>query len=341
MDIAFFSAQNYEKPFFEEALASSKSQHTITYFKATLDEQTAPLAVGFNVVCCFVQDHVNAKVLKQLAQVGVKLIALRCAGFNNVDLQAAKDLNLTVVRVPQYSPHAVAEHAVALLLTLNRKLHRAYHRTRESDFSLHGLLGFDLVDKTVGVIGTGNIGQVFARIMLGFGCKVLAYDIKPNKQCENIGVNYVSLDTLLQTSNIISLHCPLTPDTHHLINASSIEKMHEGTLLINTSRGAVVETQAVIDGLKHGQLGAVGLDVYEEEGDLFFKDLSDTIIQDDAFARLQTFPNVLITGHQGFFTEEALHNIAGTTVDNINGFESGGSICHIVTLDSHHKDHNS
>ncbi|MHA7840480.1 MAG: 2-hydroxyacid dehydrogenase [Gammaproteobacteria bacterium] len=320
MDIAFFSAQDYEKPFFEEALASSKFSHNITYFKALLDEQTAPLAAGFEGVCCFVQDDINSAVLKQLAQNGVKLIALRCAGFNNIDLDAAEALHLTVVRVPQYSPHAVAEHAVALLLTLNRKLHRAYHRTRESDFSLHGLLGFDLVGKTVGVIGTGNIGMVFAQIMLGFGCKVLAYDIEPNPACEAMNVDYVPLEVLLQQSHIISLHCPLTPDTHHLINDSAIEKMHEGTLLINTSRGAVVDTSAVIEGLKNGRLGGVGLDVYEEEGCLFFKDLSDTIIQDDTFARLQTFPNVLITGHQAFFTKEALSNIARITLENIDNF---------------------
>ena len=336
MHIAFFSAQPYEKPFFEEALASSNSSHTLTYFKTTLDEQTAILAADFDAICCFVQDKINSNVLKQLAQGRVKLIALRCAGFNNVDLQAAKDLNLTVVRVPQYSPHAVAEYAVALLLTLNRKLHRAYHRTRESDFSLHGLLGFDLVKKTVGVIGTGNIGQVFARIMLGFGCKVIAYDVAPNKECEAMGVVYVSLAHLLQTSNIISLHCPLTPDTHHLINAKAIAQMHQGTVLINTSRGAVVDTQALVEALKSRQLGAVGLDVYEEEEDLFFKDLSDTIIQDDTFARLQTFPNVLITGHQGFFTEEALHNIASTTIDNIDNFESGNGIYNIVELNSYH-----
>ncbi|MES2571525.1 MAG: 2-hydroxyacid dehydrogenase, partial [Verrucomicrobiota bacterium] len=258
-----------------------------------------------------------------LAASGVRLIALRCAGFNNVDLAAAKKHGLTVVRVPAYSPYAVAEHAVALILALNRKIYRAYNRVREGNFSLDGLLGFDLHGRTVGLIGTGKIGAVFARIMSGFGCRLLAFDPFENKECLELGVRYEPFETLLAQSDIISLHCPLTPQNHHLINGAAMERMKNGVMLINTSRGALIDTADVIEALKNGRVGALGLDVYEEENELFFEDLSGHVLQDDVFTRLLTFPNVLITGHQAFFTQEALEGIATTTIGNITAFEKG------------------
>jgi D-lactate dehydrogenase len=256
-----------------------------------------------------------------LASHGTSLIALRCAGFNNVDLKAAARLGMRVVRVPAYSPYAVAEHVVAMIQTLNRKTHRAYNRVREGNFSLEGLLGFDLHSRTIGVVGTGKIGQIFAQIMKGFGCEVLGYDVFKNSAFEAIG-RYVALPELLSQSDIVSLHCPLTPETYHLINAEAIEQMKPGAMLINTSRGGLVDTEAAIDGLKSKKIGALGLDVYEQESDLFFEDLSNEIIQDDLFERLTTFPNVLITAHQAFFTKEALENIAETTMQNISDFEA-------------------
>jgi D-lactate dehydrogenase len=268
-----------------------------------------------------VNDKADKQTIEQLAVNGTKLIALRCAGFNNVDLESASKNNIKVVRVPAYSPEAVAEHAVALILTLNRKTHKAYNRIRESNFSLEKLTGFNLHGKTVGVIGTGKIGQAFCRIMLGFGCKILAYDKVPSEEMVNAGIHYCSLDDVLAQSDIISLHCPLVPETQHLINKQAFSKMKKGTMLINTSRGAVIDTADAIEALKNEQLGYFGLDVYEQEENLFFKDLSEKIIADDMISRLIGFPNVLITSHQGFFTKEALEQIAMVTLKNINDFE--------------------
>ncbi len=328
MKIAFFSAKPYEQTYFDQA--NQSFQFDIHYLPAKLDNSTAKLAKGMETVCAFVNDTVNADVLKQLKEGGTQLIALRSAGFNHVDIKAAQALGLTVARVPAYSPHAVAEHAAGLMLTLNRKIHRAYLRVRESDFSLHGLLGFDIYDKIVGVIGTGEIGSVFCKIMLGFGAHVIAYDPKPNPSMEAIGVKYVDFDTLLKESHIISLHCPLNEQTLHMINAKAIAKMRPGVMLINTSRGKVVESKALINALKTGHIGAVGLDVYEEEDNLFFEDHSDDLLLDDQFARLLTFPNVVITGHQAFFTQEALHNIAHTTLNNIKAFTHGARVNTVI-----------
>jgi D-lactate dehydrogenase len=263
----------------------------------------------------------------------VRMVALRCAGFNNVDLAHAAQLGIGVGRVPEYSPHAVAEHTVALVLTLNRKIHRAHARVREGNFALDGLLGFDLHGRTVGVVGTGKIGECFLRIMAGFGCTLLAHDPVANPACQALGVRYVPLDELLRESDVVSLHCPLTPKTHHLIDGAALARMKRGAMLVNTSRGAVVDTRAVIGALKSGALGSLGIDVYEEEADLFFEDLSDRFIRDDVFARLLTFPNVLITGHQAFFTQEALAAIAATTLANLDAFEARGTPEHPVTLD--------
>jgi D-lactate dehydrogenase len=262
-------------------------------------------------------------VVEVLADQGIGVLALRSTGFNHVDLRAAEARGLTVIRVPEYSPYAVAEHAVGLLLALVRRLHRAHARVREGNFSLRGLLGFDLHGRTVGVVGTGRIGTVFARILRGFGCRILAHDPVPSPALVEEGVCYVSFDALLEGSDIVSLHCPLTPETHHLIDADALARMRPGVTLLNTSRGGLVDTRALIDGLKSGRIGHLGLDVYEEEGDLFFEDLSDTVIQDDVFARLLTFPNVLVTGHQAFFTEEALAAIADTTLRNLDLLERG------------------
>lgn len=268
-------------------------------------------------------DDLDADVFAQLADLGVRFVAMRCAGFNNVDLEAAAQLEIPVVRVPEYSPYAVAEHAVALMLSLARNTHRAFNRVREGNFALDGLLGFDLHSKTVGIVGTGNIGSVVARILSGFGCHVIAHDPSPDAGLAANSVDYVALDDLAAAAKIITLHCPLTPDTYHLIDGERIARMQPGVMIINTSRGAVLDTRAVIAGLKTGCIGSLGLDVYEEEGDLFFRDLSAHVIQDDIFARLLTFPNVLITGHQGFFTHEALTNIAETTIANLSAFEAG------------------
>lgn len=319
MEVAIFSAKNYEKPFLDQA--NEKYHHVLSYFETGLNKKTAVLAKGFDVVSAFVNDDLNAPLLKQLSEQGTRLIALRSAGFNNVDINAAKSLGLTVVRVPNYSPYAVAEFAVGLILNLNRKIHRAYNLVREHNFLLTGLLGFDLHGKTVGIIGTGKIGAVFAKIMLGFGCTVLAFDPIVDEECKNVGVAYVSFDELLNRSDIISLHCPLNPQTKHIIDEKAISKMKNGVMLINTGRGQLIDTRAIINALKTQKIASLGLDVYEEEENLFFRDLSDTIIQDDVFLRLQTFPNVIITGHQAFFTKEALINIANTTISNITAFE--------------------
>ncbi len=316
MRIAFFDTKSYDHDFFSRE--NKKYQFEIEYIKPHLTEQTAPLAQGCEVVCAFVNDTLNAKVIDILYQGGTRLIAMRCAGYNNIDLEAAKG-KLKIVRVPSYSPHAVAEHALALMLTLNRKLHRAYMRVRENNFSLEGLLGFDMLGKTVGIIGAGEIGKIAASIMHGIGMRVLCYDVvtDPNFAKEE-HITYVDLDTLYRESDIISLHCPLTPETHYIINAKAIDKMKPGAMVINTGRGLLINTKDLIEGLKSGKISAAGLDVYEEEGEIFFEDLSYSFITDDTLARLQTFPNVIITSHQGFFTREALHNITTTTFDNIS-----------------------
>ncbi len=331
MRVVLFSTRNYERGFFEAA--NQSRQHEITYLEPRLNQSTAPLAQGYPVVCAFVNDVLDAPTLQILADGGTGLIALRSAGFNHVDLQTAHDLGLTVVRVPAYSPHAVAEHTIGLLLTINRKLHRAYNRVREGNFALDGLLGFDIHGLTVGVVGTGKIGIEVARILNGFGCKLLAYDVYQNPEAEKLGMVYTSLDALIAQSDIITLHCPLTPETYHLINRDTIARMKHGMMLINTSRGALIHTLDVIEGLKSGRIGYLALDVYEEEADLFFEDLSSTVIQDDIFARLLTFPNVIITGHQAFFTRNALQAIADTTLANIAEFEQTGACKNEVTLE--------
>jgi len=321
MKVAFFSTKSYDKEYFDQV--NSDGHYQFSYFDAGLNSATAALAKEHNAVCLFVNDKADKQTIELLASLGIKLIALRCAGFNNVDLEAASKNNIKIVRVPAYSPEAVAEHAVALILTLNRKTHKAYNRVRESNFSLEHLTGFNLHGKTVGVIGTGKIGQAFCRIMLGFGCKILAYDKFPSQEMIKAGVHYGSLDEVLTQSDIISLHCPLLPETQHLINKEAFLKMKKGVMLINTSRGAVIDTAAAIEALKKEQLGYFGLDVYEQEEKLFFKDLSEKIIADDMITRLISFPNVLITSHQGFFTKEALEQIAMITQKNMNDFERG------------------
>ena len=289
----------------------------LQYLEARLNADTARLAEGSDAVCIFVNDNADRTTIDRLAEVGVRSIALRCAGFNNVDLKAAEEHGITVSRVPAYSPYAVAEHAVALMLGLNRRLHRSYSRVREGNFALDGLLGFDLHGRTVGVIGTGKSGEIFAGIMAGFGTEILAYDRFPRDELREQGIRYVGLEELYEKCDVISLHCPLNHETYHLINDYAIRSMRRGVMLINTSRGALIDTAAVIEGLKSGNIGSVGLDVYEEEADLFFEDLSDQVIVDDTFSRLLTFPNVLITGHQAFFTRDAVENIATTTFGNL------------------------
>ena len=330
MRVAVFSTKPYDERFLA---AANEGRHHLSFLEPRLTLATAPLARGHDAVCAFVNDDLRQPVLEVLHAGGTRLIALRSAGFNHADLRAAAALGMSVARVPTYSPHAVAEHALALILALNRKTHRAYNRVREGNFALDGLLGFDLAGKTVGVVGTGKIGAVFAGIMSGFGCELLAHDPYPNE--ELTGVRYVPLAQLLAASDIISLHCPLSPETHHLIGEDALRRMKKGAMLINTSRGALVDAQAVIRALKAGRLGYLGLDVYEEEADLFFEDFSGRVIQDDVFSRLLTFPNVLITGHQAFFTEEALRNIAATTVGNLSAFESGTGELHEVSAEKH------
>ncbi|VXD25385.1 fermentative D-lactate dehydrogenase, NAD-dependent [Planktothrix serta PCC 8927] len=332
MKVAVFSTKSYDRRFLELENTISKANHELVFFDARLELQTASLANGFSAVCVFVNDDLGTEVLEILAAQGTKLIALRCTGFNNVNLKTAAKLGIQVVRVTDYSPYSVAEHAVGLILMLNRKLYRAYNRVREDNFALDGLLGFDLHNRTVGVVGTGKIGLIFAQIMQGFGCHLLGYDVYPNPNFEKLGnAQYVSLEELWQRSDIISLHCPLFPETHHLINQETIAQMKSGVMLINTSRGKLVDTKAVIDGIKSEKIGYVGIDVYEEEDKLFFEDLSDTIIQDDTFQLLQSFPNVVITAHQGFFTENALDDIARTTITNLSAFEQGKPLQNQVT----------
>lgn len=313
--ICFFSTQPYDKLFFEKYNADFGFE--LDFIEMQLNLKTVQLIQDSAIVCVFVNDVVDAAVIEELAARKVKIIALRCAGFNNVDLAAAKKAGIRVCRVPSYSPEAVAEHAMAMILTLNRKTHKAYNRVREQNFSLNGLLGFDLHGKTVGVIGTGNIGKAFSKIVLGFGCKVLAFDIVKDEDIEILGVQYEPLETIFKTADVISLHCPLNEHTKHLINAASLSLMKKNVMIINTSRGALINTPDVIDALKNSKIGYLGIDVYEQEEKLFFKDLSEDIIQDDDIQRLMSFPNVLVTAHQAFFTNEALTQIAITTMQNV------------------------
>ncbi len=323
MKVAVFSSKKYDNHFLSQA--NTDNEHELVFFEPQLNRETTALATGFPAVCIFINDQLDSETIKAIAKGGTKLIALRSAGFNNVNIKTAAELGITVVRVPAYSPYAVAEHAAGLILTLNRKYHRAYSRVRESNFSINGLLGFDLHGSTVGIVGTGKIGMCFAQIMKGFGCNLLAYDIYQNPACLDMGVKYVELSELLAKSDVVSLHCPLTPESHHLINATTLEQFKSGAMLINTSRGGLIDTKAVIEALKSKKLGYLGLDVYELEGNLFFEDLSDEVIQDDIFQRLLTFPNVVITAHQAFFTKNALQNIALTTLSNIAEFEKTGA----------------
>ncbi|MBU0996549.1 MAG: 2-hydroxyacid dehydrogenase [Firmicutes bacterium] len=310
--IAFFDTKPYDKEYFNQV----NQNYKFKYFESKLSENTAQLAKGCDGVVAFVNDSITAPVINQLHELGVKIVAMRSAGYNNVDVKAAFQ-KLHIVRVPAYSPNAVAEHAFALLLAINRKIHKAYTRTRDFNFSLSGLVGFDMAGKTIGVIGTGKIGQIFINIAKGFSMNVLAYDLYPNK---NLDVNYVSLDELFEKSDIISLHCPLTEETKHVINEESIAKMKKGVTIVNTSRGGLIESNALLNGLKNGKIRGAALDVYEEEAELFFEDFSNTIIKDDVLALLVSLPNVIITSHQGFLTEEALSNIAQTTMNNLDEY---------------------
>lgn len=330
MQFAVFSTKPYDRKFL--APAAEAAGHQPRFFEARLMMESVPLAQGFPAVCAFVNDSLAAPVLEALHARGTRLVAMRCAGFNNVDLEAAARLGIQVARVPAYSPYAVAEHTIGLILALNRKLHRAYNRVRDGNFSLDGLLGFDMHGKTAGVIGTGKIGALVARTLQCFGCEVLLYDVQENPECRSCG-KYVALNELLERSDIVSLHCPLVPATHHVINDAAVARMKPGVMIINTSRGALVETMALVRGLKSGHIGYVGLDVYEEEADLFFEDLSNRVIQDDTFTRLLTFPNVLITSHQAFFTRNALEEIARVTMQNLSQFERGERLQNGVSLD--------
>ncbi len=329
--IAVFDTKPYDRFFFEEE--NKKYGFDITYFEAKLRPRTANLTAGFDAVCAFVNDELDEQVMDQLHKNGVKLVAMRCAGYNNVNLQAACKFGIQVVRVPQYSPYAVAEYALALLMTLNRKVHRAYNRVREGNFSISGLMGFDLRGKTIGVIGTGKIGRTFIGLLCGFGMRVLAYDPYPNPDhARELNFEYVPLETVFRESDIISLHCPLTPENHHMINDETIAMMKNGIVLINTSRGRLIHSVALVNGLKSGRIGAAGLDVYEEETDYFFEDRSDRAVLDDILARLMTFPNVIVSSHQAFFTAEAERNIAGTTMKSFGDFAAGRTLENSICL---------
>ena len=329
MRVALFSTKPYDRRSF--LARNAEFGHELHFLEPRLGPETAALAAGFPAVCLFVNDNCDAATLAILAAGGTRLVALRCAGFNQVDLVSAGRLGIRVVRVPAYSPHAVAEFTVGLILTLNRQIHRAYNRTRDNNFALEGLLGFDLHGKTVGVVGTGKIGALVATSLgLGFGCEVLAHDVLPDAELVRQGVRYVEMAELAARADIVTLHCPLTPRTRHLVDAALLRTTKPGMMLVNTSRGALVDAEAVIEALKSGQLGYLAMDVYEQEADLFFEDLSNEIIQDDAFQRLLTFPNVLVTGHQAFFTREALGSIAATTLDNLTAFERGEPLVNAV-----------
>jgi D-lactate dehydrogenase len=336
MKIAVFSTRSYDRESLThsaEGNVAFRSAHTFEFAEVALLPATVRLAEGYDAVCIFVNDQLNRDVLKQLQAAGVRLVALRCAGYNNVDLAGAREFGIAVVRVPAYSPEAVAEHTVALILALNRKIIRAHQRVRDGNFSLEGLVGFNLHEKTVGLIGTGRIGMAVARILgPGFGCKLLGFDPEPNQGCTDLGLMYASLPELFARSDIVSLHAPLLPDTLRLINQQTIQQMKAGVMLINTSRGALVDTKAVIDAVKTGKIGYLGLDVYEEETGLFFDDHSLEVIRDDVFARLLTFPNVIVTGHQAFLTDDALQHIARTTIDNIVEFATTGTCRNLVQV---------
>ena len=327
MRTAVFSTKSYDRRFL--APAAEAAGHALTFFEPRLSPETAVLARGFPAICSFVNDYLTAELLGQLADGGTNFVALRCAGFNQVDLDAAARHGIRVTRVPAYSPYAVAEHAIGMMLALSRKYHKAYNRVREGNFALDGLLGFDMHGKTAGVVGTGKIGAIVAQLLACFGCEVLLYDVVQKAECAAVG-RYVTLPELFSRSDIVSLHCPLTRETNHLIDRRSISTMKPGVMLVNTSRGALVDTQAVIHGLKSGRIGYLGLDVYEEEADLFFENLSEQVIHDDVFTRLLTFPNVLITAHQAFFTQTALEQIANVTMDNLTACESGVELIHEV-----------
>lgn len=322
MKIALFSCKAYDRDYFHQA--NQDYQFHIDYFDVRLERKTTRLAHGYDAVCAFVNDELDAEVLEDLAANGTRIIAMRCAGYNNVDLEAAQRLGLEVVRVPAYSPEAVAEHAVGLMMTLNRRIHKAYQRTRDANFALDGLVGFNMHGKTAGIIGTGKIGIATLRILKGFGMKLLVSDPYTNPAAIELGAEYVDVDTLLQQSDVISLHCPLFKENYHLLNAEAFAKMKPGVMIINTSRGGLLDSLAAIDALKQGKIGALGLDVYEEEEELFFEDKSNEVITDDTFRRLSACHNVLFTGHQAFLTREALHAIADTTLSNIQAIESQG-----------------
>jgi D-lactate dehydrogenase len=321
MKVMMFSTKEYDRESF--AAANATFGHDLDHIEDRLTSRTAALADGHDAVCIFVNDHANERVLRALHERGVRHLALRCAGFNNVDLVAAQALGIDVVRVPAYSPNAVAEHTIALILALNRKIHRAYNRVRDGNFSLDGLVGFDLAGRSVGVVGTGRIGALVARLLWHFRCQVVAHDPFENPTVTEMGIPYVGLDELFATSDIVTLNCPLTPETHHLVDAAAIERMKPGVMLVNTGRGPLIDTRAAIEGLKTHQIGSLALDVYEEEGSLFFQDRSDEVLYDDVFARLLTFPNVLITAHQAFLTEQALEAIAETTLANLADLAAG------------------
>jgi D-lactate dehydrogenase len=321
MKIAFFSSKSYDQKYFDKI--NSRFNHTLHYFETRLNSQTVRLASDCDGICAFVNDKIDAGTLQKMDEVGIKLLVLRCAGFNNVDLEAAGKHSITVLRVPAYSPEAVAEHALALIFTLNRKTHKAYNRIREGNFSLERLTGFNVSGKTVGIIGTGAIGRAFIKLLKGFNMQFKAFDPYPDKELEKEGVVYVPLKELLETSDIISLHCPLTHDTYQIINTQSLQYVKQGAMLINTSRGKLIDTEAVIQSLRAKHLGSLGIDVYAEEEKLFFKDLSEMIIDDDTISRLISLPNVLITAHQAFLTREALEQIAETTLQNITDFKNG------------------
>ena len=324
MRVAVFSTKDYDRQYLGPIAAAAG--HELVWLEPRLATDSWPLAAGFPAICVFVNDQLPGSVIRSLASEGLKVIALRCAGFNNVDLEECERHGIAVLRVPAYSPHAVAEHALGMMLGLNRKLHKAYNRVREGNFSLDGLLGFDMHGKTVGVVGTGLIGLTLTRLLAGFGCRLLGFDVQENPACRELGMKYVPLEELMAQSDIVTLHCPLTSTTYRMIDSEAIGRMKRGVMLINTGRGALIDTHAVIQGLKSGQIGALGLDVYEEEAKLFFEDRSSEVIQDDLFMRLLTFPNVLITGHQAFFTREALTSIAEATATNLTSFERGAPL---------------
>ncbi|AXG68050.1 D-lactate dehydrogenase [Kordia sp. SMS9] len=317
MKIAVFSTKSYDQEYFEKY----NNQYEFSFFETSLDSSTASLAKGFDAVCVFVNDTVDEETIAILSKKGVQLIALRCAGYNNVNIEAAKKYNIKIVRVPAYSPEAVAEHAIALILTLNRKTHKAYNRVREGNFSLKNLIGFNIHGKKVGVIGTGQIGATFCKTIIGFGCEIIAFDIAENKELVDLGVTYLPLEEVFAQADILSLHCPLNQYTKHVINKNAIALMKKGVMIINTSRGALINTADAIEGLINEKIGYLGIDVYEQEEDLFFEDLSESIIQDEYILRLMSFPNVLITSHQAYFTKEAMREITLTTLENIQAFE--------------------